>query len=492
MNKKKFVLIFGILLFILSSIILLINGKKYTVKIEIPKDIESIELLEVKLEQETEVVREIDKKMNKGMLELSFESIQPGKTGIVISYKNYYGDSDYYDYHTLYVHNFGIITYDNYFGDSRGDRIIPISLCLFLLVCIYFLIKEYKKNINENIYQYKNILYLSIIIFLSFLFLSQIIEAIHYVGFIGTLNNIISSIHLFSFVVLPIAFITSIFVTVSNIILIKKEGITWRNMLGFLLGLFFCFLTIFPDILNEFLQRSTVIDVHNMKGFASHLQILVECLIYGMVSYLECVLLGTIVLGIKAAKRIPEFNKDFMIILGCKVKKDGTLTPLLQSRVDRALEFRNMQKETTGKDLIFIPSGGKGEDEVISEAEAMKTYLLEKGIEEKNILIEDNSTNTYQNIKFSNKIILREKKNSNIAFSTTNYHVFRAGILATSLNVKVEGIGAKTKSYFWINAFIREFIASLNFEKKSHIKIILILLFITIVMVGIVYLSNNL
>ena len=56
-----------------------------------------------------------------------------------------------------------------------------------------------------------------------------------------------------------------------------------------------------------------------------------------------------------------------------------------------------MQKEKTGKDIIFVPSGGKGNDEVMPEAEAMQKYLIEQGISKKNILVENKSTNTIEN-----------------------------------------------------------------------------------------------
>ena len=146
-----------------------------------------------------------------------------------------------------------------------------------------------------------------------------------------------------------------------------------------------------------------------------------------------------------------------------------------------------MQKEKTGKDIIFVPSGGKGNDEIMSEAQAMKNYLIEKGIKENNILIEDKSKNTFENIKFSNKLINDKVKNAKIAFSTTNYHVFRAGIIARNQNINIEGIGAKTKSYFWINAFIREFIVTLFSEKKKHITIILCIICFAILMIALQY-----
>ena len=82
-----------------------------------------------------------------------------------------------------------------------------------------------------------------------------------------------------------------------------------------------------------------------------------------------------------------------------------------------------------------------------------------------------------------------KKKNANIAFSTTNYHVFRSGLLATGLDIKVEGMGAKTRSYFWINAFIREYIATLYYERKKHLFIIFLLLIMLLLMVLLLYLS---
>ena len=147
-----------------------------------------------------------------------------------------------------------------------------------------------------------------------------------------------------------------------------------------------------------------------------------------------------------------------------------------------------MQKDATGKDLVFVASGGQGADEVISEAEAMKNYLLEQGFKEEQILVENKSKNTNENISFSNKLI--NNASAKIAFSTTNYHVFRAGVIASSQNIYAEGIGAKTKSYFWINAFIREFIATLFSEKKKHIAIIFCIMVVAICMIALQYLFN--
>ena len=77
------------------------------------------------------------------------------------------------------------------------------------------------------------------------------------------------------------------------------------------------------------------------------------------------------------------------------------------------------------------------------------------------------------------------------AFATTNYHVFRTGMLAEQNGLKAEGIGSKTKVYFWVNAFVREFIATVVKEKKTHIKVALILLAVNIVSVLMLYISEG-
>ena len=234
-------------------------------------------------------------------------------------------------------------------------------------------------------------------------------------------------------------------------------------------------------------------DVHNENGIALYIELFVENAMLALTSYLEFILVGTIILSTKAARRIPSFDKDYILILGCQIKKDGTLTNLLKSRADRAIEFAKIQKEKTGKDIVFVPSGGKGNDEVISEAEAIRNYLIETGIDESSIIVENKSANTFENLTNSMELIRKEAKTGDpkIAFSTTNYHVFRSGYFASQQGIKAEGIGAKTKRYFWINAFIREFIAALASEWKTHFAIIMGWIIIIISMVGIVYVSNN-
>ena len=82
-----------------------------------------------------------------------------------------------------------------------------------------------------------------------------------------------------------------------------------------------------------------------------------------------------------------------------------------------------------------------------------------------------------------------EKPDPAVAFSTTNYHVFRAGLIARKQGERLEGIGSPTKRYFWINAFVREFIATLVSERKRHLAIVLILTTMILLMVLLRYYS---
>ena len=67
--------------------------------------------------------------------------------------------------------------------------------------------------------------------------------------------------------------------------------------------------------------------------------------------------------------------------------------------------------------------------------------------------------------------------------------MFRAGIIARKQGIKVEGIGAKTKAYFFINAFIREFIATLYSEKKNIYRVIILITVTVLIIITLTYIS---
>jgi uncharacterized SAM-binding protein YcdF (DUF218 family) len=144
-------------------------------------------------------------------------------------------------------------------------------------------------------------------------------------------------------------------------------------------------------------------------------------------------------------------NADYIIVLGARVK--GTIPSLaLQFRIDHAAEYLKQNPDT-----IAIASGGKGPGEDISEAESIKNELINHGINESRILLEDTSTTTYENIRFSKKLI---PKNAEIGLVVTNdFHIFRAKMIANKEGLDLSGLAAKTPIQALFKSYVREYLA---------------------------------
>lgn len=394
----------------------------------------------------------------------------------------------------LYIHTNLVITADDYFGDFSGSFITRIGLAVYLAILLIDLIIMYRRGLRKNLYLIRNILSCGLIIFIAGSLLMTLINLIRTpkLGLYEVLGSFLSFLGTFALFTMPVSVVMAVLSTVSNVRLLKKEGRSWKNMLAIFLSLIFCVASVTPFLISYFLQNSTLIDVHDWTGPGRFIGMFIENAAGILVVYFECIFAGSVILAVRAARHIPTFDKDYIIILGCQIGQDGKVTKLLQSRCDRAIEFAEMQKKATGKDIIFIPSGGKGKREKVSEAAAINEYLLSRGIPESSIIVEDKSTNTYENFKYAVEIIKKntDKKAPQIAFSTTNYHVFRAGLMARRQQIKVEGIGSKTRSYFWVNAFIREFIATAFYKRRTHLLILAVLMLINIAVTLMTYVSN--
>ena len=471
LSAKISIAILIVVLAVLSFLSVLLFGKSCTLEFHV-SDPEQVSVV-----YDTSILKCTSQQITDNTLFLDFTSLSPGTTDVKVG--NLAEGSAQVT--MLYVHPTGIITIDTYFGKCRGDIAFSCSVSLILLVLSLHLWRRYRESTREVLCRYGNIRLLGALIFVGFTFLQQISSLIelHLRAETPSVLNIIEqtmlSAHALSFLLLPVSVIISLAISISNIILLKREGFRLTNMLGVFLGLVLCVGTLAPYFVYPLMEKLGF-DVHRYSSTAVLASDCIEDIIATYMGYLECILLGTSISAVRAARHIPAFDKDYILILGCMITKDGGLTKLLQSRTDRAIEFARMQKEATGKELTFVPSGGKGDDEVIAEAEAIRNYLVSKGIPEEQILVENRSQNTRENLRFSYALIQEHTENAKIAFSTTNYHVFRAGCLAQDAGIPMEGIGARTKTYFWINAFIREFIATLHNEKRFHIRMLLLIL----------------
>ncbi len=394
----------------------------------------------------------------------------------------------------LYVHKSGLITQNDYFGIFNGAFAVRLCVFVYLVLVMLDLLYRYMVAVRENMYQYRCILLAGILLFMAGPVVNMGLSLFlnYRVGLIDIPANALEILGFIALLTLPAALALSVLTMVSNIKLMIREGRSLRNMLGFFLGVALLVAAVLPSAVSRYLQNSSIIDVHKWSGPGRFIGMFIENVCGSASVYFVCILVGTIVLGVKAARHVPSFDKDYILILGCQIRKDGSLTKLLQSRADRAVEFSRMQKEATGKDIIFVPSGGKGSDEVIAEGEAIKNYLLSIGIPASQILAETRSTTTRENILLSSELIKSAGGDcSKVALSTTNYHVFRAGMLASTLGIKMEGIGSKTKRYFWVNAFIREFVATLVSERKKHAAVLGTLVLISALVAVMNYISTG-
>lgn len=188
----------------------------------------------------------------------------------------------------------------------------------------------------------------------------------------------------------------------------------------------------------------------------------------------------------------PKYNQDFLVVLGSGLIDGDRVSPLLASRIDKAVEFYKKQVMATEKKVKLIFSGGQGSDEKISEGLAMANYARSKGIPEEQLWIEDQSKTTYENMLFSKKLLIDAGMlESHGLFFTNNYHVFRASLFAKAAGLNAQGVGAKTAFYFLPNALIREYIAIVMLRKKRHAFIIGLLVVVIIARIVLYYISKN-
>ena len=152
-------------------------------------------------------------------------------------------------------------------------------------------------------------------------------------------------------------------------------------------------------------------------------------------------------------------NCDYIIVLGARVMgNEPGLT--LKGRLDRALEY----VKSNDDDCKIVVSGGKGDGENISEAEAMKRYLVDRGIKPDMIIKEDKSVNTMQNFEFSKDKIEKDSKEKvadvDVKVVTTDFHAFRSEKYAKRAGYeKLSFYTERTKWYLMPVFYMREFFA---------------------------------
>jgi len=162
------------------------------------------------------------------------------------------------------------------------------------------------------------------------------------------------------------------------------------------------------------------------------------------------VIAGSLIISGMVQKGQPGYSH--IIVLGAQVKGERPGLSLLK-RLDEAYLYLEENPETKA-----VLSGGQGPGEDISEAECMRRYLTEKGIDASRLIMEEHSTSTYENIKFSAEKI--RDIEANIGVISNDFHIFRAVRIARKQGlVNACGIAAATEPVMQIHFFLREIAA---------------------------------
>jgi uncharacterized SAM-binding protein YcdF (DUF218 family) len=164
-------------------------------------------------------------------------------------------------------------------------------------------------------------------------------------------------------------------------------------------------------------------------------------------------------------KRRPDPGKPCtVIILGCRVK--GTRpTRMLRKRLEAAYSYMQSNPQS-----VCIVSGGQGSDEQISEAEAMRTYLLGLGVDERRIYSESRSVSTYENLKFSLEVIREYGLPERIAIATDGFHQYRASVFARRLSMRTTAVSSKTEPRYLPTYWVREWFGITQCIVKQKLK----------------------
>ena len=152
-------------------------------------------------------------------------------------------------------------------------------------------------------------------------------------------------------------------------------------------------------------------------------------------------------------------KKDAILVLGCQVKEDGTLSLMLKDRLDKSIQL--YKEGISNKIIVSGDHGSKNYDEV----NAMKKYLIENGIESQDIFMDHAGFSTYESM-YRASYIFNVKK---LVVVTQEYHLYRAVYIGNKLGIETIGVPAEKIEYYGQNLRdIREILA----RDKDFIKCI--------------------
>ena len=266
-------------------------------------------------------------------------------------------------------------------------------------------------------------------------------------------------------------FLVASYLVLNGITMARRESIRPGNLLSLLAGL-----AMFA------LVGLMIFAIQRTQYEALDVFTLTTVLLSGYVSFL---LLSYVSYAFVYGRITALRGADFVVVLGSGLIGGDRVPPLLASRLERGRQVYQALVARGKNSPMLIVSGGKGADERVSEAEAMARYLIERGVPPDSVMREDQSRTTEENLTFSRGIMERFRPRYRCIVVTSNYHVFRAAIIARRLGVNGQVTGARTAGYFWPSATLREFIAVFLGYKVVNLGICALIVVLPLAYIGV-------
>ncbi|EJM6514342.1 YdcF family protein [Enterococcus faecalis] len=339
---------------------------------------------------------------------------------------------------------FMFFSYVLYLEIIRGTAFFLIPIAFFGLFALFYF-KEKRRLLNGTLFN----------IFLVVLATYLGITAIRTNNYFLITLAIIALLAIFIALALGL-YALIIFLYWNAVVVMRKEGRSLGNLLTLLLAIGLTLLLIYNFFFQSLLPTWLSLPL-TIAPF--------------ILTYFAFVFYNFLTVSTLYQFNQPKYTQDYIVVLGSGLINGEIVPPLLQARINKAIQFYKAQNRATLNPPKIVMSGGQGPDELLPESVAMKMYALTQGIPDDDILVEAHSKNTLENMRFSKETMIEDFGNANFQaiFTTNNYHLFRAGLFARMTGLKADGIGAKTAFYFLPNAFIREFIAIVVMYKRRHI-----------------------
>lgn len=340
-------------------------------------------------------------------------------------------------------------TFLHFFEQNREFTYFSIALTISLLVFLFSWLIEPRRLING--------IFFTIFILLFAAWLTILVFSTH----LKTLRTVYALLVLAFFLLIALVVAFSWLFCLWNAYFVwKYESHTLPNLLTLILGL-----------------GLIVVWIITLLGPAKYLPRWLNVLLAAApaVGFYLAVIMYNFLVNLILYQFVPRrYHQDYLIVLGAGLLNGEKVTPLLASRINRAIQFAQKQVDKGRNMPKIIMSGGQGGDEKVPEAQAMAEYAISRGIDPKNILQEDKSKNTYQNMLYSKKVAAKDFGSNEFSakFFSNNYHIFRAALYAKMADLNANGVGCYTRFYFLPNAVIREFAGVFVMHKKRHFVVI--------------------